>query len=366
MRRECFAQNFFLVFLFVFICFESASAQTKDSASLKISAYVDAYYAWYSDSLGPGAFQKFPSVSPRSNSFGLNTAMVTFQYDAEKVRGTAVLHYGDIALSTWSPTFNNIMEAHAGLRLCKKLWVDAGFFRTHFGTESLLPKENMTSSVSIPTFYEPYFESGVRFDYAASDRLTLDLYVLNGYNMFEDNNSQKSIGLLATYKLGDKGSIGYSNYTGDDSPEGDAYAHLRIHNNVFFNYKVKKLKMQLGLDYCMQQNSDTTGLKNASMFTAVATFRYQTGKRCYLYTRGETFNDPQGFMSGVMTDRNNKRTGYKIMGVTLGTEYDLTDASYIRLEGRQLVADKAQEIFYSNGSTMNYRFELMLNLGVSF
>ena len=34
-----------------------------------------------------------------------------------KVRGVISLHYGDIPKSTWSSTFNDILEAHAGVRL---------------------------------------------------------------------------------------------------------------------------------------------------------------------------------------------------------------------------------------------------------
>jgi hypothetical protein len=368
MRRKRFNKNFFLLSLFINAVGHSTCAQQKDTAAaaLKISGYVDGYYAYYTDSLGPGEFQQFPTISPRSNAFGLNIAAATLAYDAEKVRGVVTLHYGDIPLSAWSVKFNNIMEAHAGVRLCKKLWFDAGFFRTHFGTEGLLPKENIASSISIPTFYEPYFESGVRFDYLASDKLTLDLYVLNGYNTFEENNDKKSFGLLATYKLGEKGNIGYSNYIGDDSPQGDTESHLRVHNNVFFNYKIKKLKMQLGVDYCMQQNSDTTGEKSASMFSALASFKYQCGKKLAPYIRGELINDDQGFMTGIITDKTGEHTGIELFGITAGVEYLPTENSYIRLEGRELITDAEQEIFYSDGYTKNNRTEIMMNVGVSF
>ncbi|HET6991341.1 MAG TPA: outer membrane beta-barrel protein, partial [Bacteroidia bacterium] len=207
-------------------------------AALKFSGYVDAYYAYYTDSVGTGNYQQFPSISPRSNAFGLNTAMLTAQYDGEKVRGVVTLHYGDIARCAWSSTFNPVMEAHVGVRLCKnnKLWLDAGFFRTHFGTEGLLPKENFASAVSVNTYYEPYFESGIRLNYNPCDKVAIYVYALNGYNMFEDNNNKKSLGTLATYALGDKGNFGYSNYIGDDSPQGDTVSHLRIHQNLFFNY----------------------------------------------------------------------------------------------------------------------------------
>src|ERR1051326_4059027 len=80
----------------------AAVGQKKDSlGSLGFEGYTDVYYAHYTDSVGPGKFQKFPTVSARSNSFGLNILMFTARYDAEKVRAKATLHFGDIPLSTW-------------------------------------------------------------------------------------------------------------------------------------------------------------------------------------------------------------------------------------------------------------------------
>jgi hypothetical protein len=352
--------------MFLFVA-TSLSQSTDSTSKFSFSGYVDAYYAYYTDSVGDGSYQKFPSISSR-NGFGLNTAMFTAQYDAEKVRGMAVIHYGDVARSAWSATFNPIMEAHVGVRLHPKLWLDAGFFRTHFGTEGLLPKENFTSSVSVCTFYEPYFESGFRFNYIPNDKLTINLYVLSGYNMYEDNNNKKSIGALITYALGDKGNIGYSNYIGDDTPTaGDSISHLLFHNNLFFNYQVGKLKMQIGGDYCMKKNSHITNPKEtATMYSGVTSLKYLCNTKYAVYARGEVFNDPQGVMSGVILDKKNKFTGFELWGVTAGAEYKPTDNSYIRLEGRQLMMDGDQEIFRFNKSNSSNRMEILLNLGVSF
>ncbi len=360
-----------ILFSILLFAFQSYSQQ-KDSTvaklieAIKISGYVDAYYAYYTDSVGDGNYQKFPSVSPRSDQFGLNTAQLTAQYDAEKARGIITVHFGDIPKSAWSGTHTAIMEAHAGIRLCKKVWLDAGFFRTHFGTEGLLPKENFTSSVSVNTFYEPYFEAGARVVYAPNGKLTFNIYALNGYNLYEDNNHKKSLGTLITYALGEKGNIGYSNYIGDDSPTGDTVSHLRANQNLFFNYQVKKLKIQIGGDYCTQQHSDTTGKKSAVMYSGVLSLKYQLKEKVAFYARGEMFNDPQGFMSGVMTDKKNNLTGFKLWGATLGAEYKPTDNSYLRLEGRQLQMDKEQEIFHWGKKNVTSRMEVLVNLGISF
>jgi len=57
--------------------------------------------------------------------------------------------------------------------------------------------------------------------------MALSLYLLNGYNLYIDNNKKKSVGLIFTYILNDHLSVGYDNYLGDDSPEGDTTNHLR-------------------------------------------------------------------------------------------------------------------------------------------
>jgi hypothetical protein len=358
-------QRFFLFLFLVIFSSATCSAQIKDSL-FRITGYVDAYYAYYTDSVGKDEFQKFPSVSPRSQQFGLNTAQINLQYDAEKVRALVVLHYGDIAGSAWSSTFNNIMEAHAGVKLGKKFWIDAGFFRTHFGTEGLLPKENICNSIAINTFYEPYFESGVRLNYNPNDKIAIYIYALNGYNTFIENNDQKSFGALVTYAFNEKTGIGYSNYTGDDSPESATGSHLRIHNNLFYNYQGKKLKLQLGGDFCSQQNSDTTGTKSATMFSGIVSAKFAFNGKWSLYGREEFFNDPQGYMSTIIVDSKNQQTGYVLSGTTLGAEFIPIANSYIRLEGRQLLMDKNQEIFYWEETARNYRFEIMMNLGISF
>ena len=347
----------------------SAQANAQDSAKVSpfsFSGNVDGYYSYYTDSVGIGNFQKFTSVSPRSNSFGLNVAMVTGRYNTKKLRACIGLHYGDIPLSSWSKTFNFIQEAYAGVRLSKKIWLDAGFFRTHTGAEALFPKENITSSVSIATFNEPYYEAGFRVNYKPTDKLAIDLYALNGYNIYEDNNKKKSFGLLAVYTFNDRVNIGYSNYLGDDAAPPVTGSRFRIFQSLFINYIGEKIKLQGDLDYAIQQNGDTAQNSSARMVSGFATIRYQAVKRFAVYSRGEFITDPSGFLSGAFTDNTNRTTGLKLFGITAGMEYKPDENAYIRFETRQLQCDRDQLIFRHNRENTNNRTELMLHMGVYF
>lgn len=340
----------------------------KIPETIKFSGYVDAYYAYYTDSVGTNKYQKFPVISPKSNTFGLNIVQITGQYTAEKVRAIATLHYGDIPASAWSQDFNMIQEANAGIRLSKKLWLDAGFFKTHIGTEALLPKDNIASTLSIITFYEPWWQAGFKLSYTPNDKLLICLHVLNGYNTFIETNKSKAFGLAISYALGEKGNINYYNIVSDESPEGSAVKHIRLLNNFVFNYQLtKKLKVVIGVDYITQQHtgiSDTTS--TASIFSAILTLKYQVKPTYGIYARGETFSDKEGMLSPRFIDATNNVTGYVLNDVTLGMEYKPMENAYLRLEGRDIIMDSRQKIFRTNGTNTNSRLEAMVCIGVWF
>ncbi|MFI5149226.1 MAG: outer membrane beta-barrel protein [Bacteroidia bacterium] len=367
--RKDFSFKIHVAVFALFLCCFSGLAQLKDTtASFKFGGYADAYYAYYTDSVGIKNYQKFPAISPRSNVFSLNVLQLTAQYTSAKIRSSAAIFYGDIPSSAWSPVFNFIQEANVGFRLSKKVWLDAGLFKTHIGTEALLPKDNITSSLSIITVYEPWFQSGLKLDYTPSDKLSFCLHLLNGYNTFVETNSKKSVGITAIYKLGDKGNIGYYNLMGDDTPDGIKTSHFRVLNNLAFNYDVTpKIKLSIGLDYISQTNSgirDST--KMASIYSAIVTMRYQLKSKLGIYGRWDMYNDQDGFLSGRIVDSRLMYTGYVMNGITAGLEYKVAENSYIRLEGRQLIMDSNQKIFYSNGNPTNQRSEIMLHAGIWF
>jgi len=365
---EKYIISVFLAFscLFKPVCVLAQSSDTTGSWSL--SAYADAYYALYSDSVGVGNFQKFPTVSPRSNSFGINAVQLSAQYDGPRVRATVIVHAGDIPISSWSSKYNAIQEAHVGIKLFKKLWLDAGFFKTHFGTEYLMPKDNITSSLSMLTYYEPFYESGLKLNYDPSKNLEINFFLLNGYNIFEDNNTKKSVGLGITYLIGDKGNIGYTDYLGDDSPVGSILPHTRFANNLFFNYAFSpKFLIQVGGDYFIQQNSNLiTPTKIGTAYGMLGTLKCQLRPRFAVYERTDMFYDPNGFLSSLYTYSNGDQLGYASVGQTVGIEFKPTSNSYLRMEYRRIQMLYDEEIFHSNSTNFDFRNELTINMGVYF
>jgi hypothetical protein len=340
----------------------------------KLGGYADTYYAYYSDNVKAGKFEAFPAISPRSNAFGLNIAELTGEYTSDKVRAIITAQAGDLPTEAWSKTFNYIQEANVGARLSKTLWLDAGFFKTHIGTEALLPKDNIVSSVSTITYYEPWWQSGIRLVYTPSDALTSALYVVNGYNAFVPINKKKAVGLAVSYNLTDKLSFAYYNFISDNTPDNIKTSHWRFLNNLVCNFKLsKKFIGVVGMDYILQENSDITNSpafanngNTAYVYSLIFTLKYQFNFKWDCYGRIDYFRDTQGILSGVYVNENGDNTGYVIGGGTMGLECKPSANSYIRIEGKGIQMENEMDVFDVGGKHTNTRLDVMLDMGIWF
>lgn len=342
-------------------------AQTqKQAPTLTISGYVDAYYAYFTDSLPPNALQAYTTVSPRNERIGLNMAQLSMAYASEKLRSAVTLHAGDIAEATWSDEFTLIQEANVGVLLVKSLWLDAGFFHTHIGTESFLPKNDFLSSTAVATYNEPFYQSGARLSYEPGGKFNAELWVLNGYNRFLDNNDAKSVGLLASYAFQENLSLTYTSLFGRESDQGAVLQQFRTYQNLYLNTSwKKKVYLIAGADFGSQTNSSLSNIrKTAYMYNWLLTSRYQFTPQFSATVRAERFKDQEGFISGVLTEPTGALQGLQLWGLTAGVEYKPAEGAYLRLEGRQLKAENT--IFHTKGAYTNQRTEVHLTFGIAF
>jgi hypothetical protein len=275
------------------------------------------------------------------------------------MRGNITLHYGDVPESSWPKTFNLIQEANGGFKILKKVWFDAGFFKTHIGIESFQPRENIASSMSIMNFYDPYFLSGAKLTYLPNQKLTLQCNIFNGYNEYLDNNKNKALGFTAIYNPNNNLSLTYNFLNCDESPDNSKVKHQRFYNNFYATYNYRKLTVGLDLNFGIQQHSlkkDTT--KTAYVYGALIVAKYQFLKRFATYARGETFSDPDQILSG------NLNIGNYIHGTTLGLEFNPQKTIGLSAEWRILESDNL--IFKQGNNLVNQRNEFNLCLDLWF
>jgi hypothetical protein len=269
------------------------------------------------------------------------------------------LHYGDVPESSWPATFNLIQEAHAGFKLHRKLWFDAGFFKTHIGLESFQPRENIASSMSVPNFFDPYFLSGAKLTYLASSKLSLQFCVFNGYNEYIDNNKNKALDLSANYSPNDHVSITYNFLTCDETPDAVKTKHQRYYQNLYASFLFNKLTFGFDMNFGLQLNSlksDTS--KMASMYAGVLVLKYNVFKKFSAYGRVENFSDPNQILS------TNINIGQYIRGTTLGLEFKPQKTVSLSAEWRILESDNL--IFRQGNKRSNQRNEVIVCLDLWF
>jgi len=356
-----FYKTLVLTIVFASICY------SQDFSKFSIGGYVDTYYS-YDDDKNGNSLRQFSTIAPYREEFRLNIAAISLKYSDEKVRAVITAHYGDIPQANWPAVpLQFIQEAYAGFNPAKGLWIDAGYFITHIGAEGLYPKNNFLTSHALTTFYEPFFQSGVRVGYDFSNKFYGCVHLLNGYNVFADNNKNKSAGITLDYKPSPKYEFIYNNIIGNEIPSPEP-GKLRIYNNLVIKFfPGKSIDVLIGGDGCIQEKSkidDSTS--SARMFSALASVRYHFSKKFSASLRGELHNDPDGIMSGVFVDSEGKSTGLKAYGVTFGIEIRPVEKAYFRIESRYLIADKHQEIFTNGTETRNTRFEAITNAGIEF
>ncbi len=326
---------------------------------LQIGGYVSTYFSANDDDNLPNGFVQFPTLEPRKDQFSLNMALISMSYKSQNVRGSIILHYGDVPESSWPKTFNLIQEANGGFRIFKKLWFDAGFFKTHIGIESFQPRENIASSMSIMNFYDPYFLSGAKLTYMASSKLTLQVSAFNGYNEYLDNNKNKAFGFTAIYNANKNLTFTYNFLTSDETPDSVTIKHQRFYNNFYSTYTNNKLTVGVDLNFGIQQNSLKSDVTQPGfVYGALVVAKYHILKQLAPYARLDEFSDPNQILSGSLD------IGNYIDGTTLGLEYMPYKGVSFSAEWRVLESDKL--IFRQGNKMTNRRNELNLCLDLWF
>jgi hypothetical protein len=336
-------------------------ADSLEHPTLTIGGYVSTYYAYYDDESTTGEFVRFPTICPRNNQFNLNMAMISLKYNSQHLRSNLTFHYGDIPQSTWPTEFNLIQEANVGYRMSKKLWLDAGFFRTHIGIESFQPRENITSSMAVLSFYEPYYLSGAKLTYDVNSKLQFMIGAFNGYNEYIDNNKDKMFGFTTVYKPTDHLSLTYNFLTCDESPDKYPVEKRRYYNNFYAAYHSHKWQIGLELNYGIQDHSlliDTT--KKATMMSGLIVARYNLHPKVSVHVREEYFADPDKILS---SDNN---IGKYIYGTTAGFEFHPFHNINMSLESRMLRTDPTHLLFKQGGYYTNQRLEFIACIDLWF
>jgi hypothetical protein len=332
---------------------------------LTINGYVSTYYATDNDSNSVTNRPFINSLNVQKNNFDINIAMISASYVNKDYRAKVTLHHGALARAAWPAQATMIQEANGGVRLADGLWLDAGYFLTHIGGEVITPKDNWLSSLALSTQNEPFFQSGMKLSYDVNDKLHTELHLLNGYNIFDDNNANKSIGWCAAYKANDDLSFSILGIYGNEAYLGLipsinnlTFANTpKMLNNVVINYTVSKsLLLKVSADISSQEILTNNDKGTSSSLGGFLALRYLISEKLSSSVRLEMYNSNAKFEKDPLAFES------KANGGTFGIEYKTNSNSYLRIEARQLTYAKSDN--YKN--PFDSRLEGIFSFGVFF
>ena len=308
---------------------QGAASVPLDS-SVKFTAFLDVYYAYDFGHSSDDDRQAFLYQYDRHSEVDLNLGLVQVEYERTAVRAALGLMAGTYAQANMinePELLRNVQEARVGLRLNTKgsLWLDAGVFTSHIGSESAIGIDNWTLTRSVLAENSPYYLSGAKLTWKASDRLEITALFMNGWQRIRRiQNRTPCLGSQVLWKVNDEMKLNWSTFAGSDVP--DSLGYYRIYNDLWWSLERPTWGLQLCVDAGIQQND---GAQWEPWGGAIATVRRKLSDRWTGVVRAETYSDPEQVILYTGTPH-----GYSLVGYSIGCDLQVAPDSFLRFEAR--------------------------------
>jgi len=348
-----------LVLLSIFSNVFSQSAAPTDSSKLQISGSVDVNYN-YNFNTPASMVNGYRNFDVKENQFNINLAKITLQKNASPVGFRIDVGYGqamDLVNSNANlgsqPSLRNIEQAYitAVVPIGSGLTINAGKMSTHMGGEVIESAANINYSRSLLfTLAIPYDHLGVCANYAFSSQFNATVYVYNGWNNVDENNTDKTLGAEINWSPSAKFSF-IENYIGGPE-ETKSTSQRHVFDTVINWQTTDALFLTINADYG-QESLNGGGL---AVWKGVAlTGKYSLSDKTTIAARGEYYNDQSGFTSG---------TEQALKEVTLTYEYKFTNSLLTRIEYREDFSD--QNTFEDSTGTFTKNSQSTILLGAIY
>ncbi|MBL0937379.1 MAG: porin [Gemmatimonadaceae bacterium] len=292
-----------------------------DSVQVKFGAFVDGYYAW--DSQRPATLDRSYTTQPaRHNEFNINLAFIEATLRGPRVRGRLALQAGTAVQSNYSaePRVGSIsggdlsrhlQEATIGVAVTPKLWVDAGVYFSYIGLEGWISRDNATYTRSLIADYTPYYLSGVKATWQATQRVSAQLHVMNGWQNMAETNSDKALGARVDWQVRDDLLLVWDGFVGNEMADS-LPSQLRILQQLIARHIRGPWEFSLVLDGGRQARVAT----GADWWTgSSAIVRRQVNRTTAFVVRGEHLYD-----RGQVLVRSNTADGFRTTGASFGVD----------------------------------------------
>tara|TARA_B100000508_G_scaffold138392_1_gene134442 strand:- start:38526 stop:39593 length:1068 start_codon:yes stop_codon:yes gene_type:complete len=323
---------------------QSDTSKQANKGSFEYTFYVDAYYSYDLNEPHDHNRPDFLFQYNRNNQIGINMAVAKVSYTRGGLTANLGLNTGDFPAANMAherELLRMLYEANINYRFLKKFEFTMGMFGSHMGFESALSYDNLLTSHSLTSEWTPYYLAGAKLGYNASDKWYFGVTVANGNQTITENegNTNKLLGLQATWSPSEKVTVNYSNMYYNDQP--DSAANFIFYNNLYSTMALsKKLDLVVGFDFALSDNRVTN--KQDNIYAGSLLARYKLSDQFAVAGRYEYYSDEAGVF--IQTDVVNP---FVTSCYSLNFDYSPIKNVKFRLEGRMFSAEKP---FYRDDS----------------
>jgi len=335
-----------------------SAGQAEDVKGFDFSGNLDLYYQYDfgKPKTGPNVNLRQFDVNHNSFGFAILRGNVSKKPTAENPFGfTGTFSVGKNAdiMNAAEPagpqTYKNVEQAYVTYASPKApLTIDFGKFYSWIGYEVTPAGDNDNYSRSFNfTLDQPLYHMGFRAGYVVSPTLTINGYLVNGWNEVDDSNGGKTVGATASLALGTKTTV-ILNYLGGNEGSGtgtNGFANqfetnVQLGDIVVTHQLTPKLKLALNGDYGDAKTSESEDETSFKFRGLAAYAKYQATDNVAVGLRWETVSDPSGLRSGTGFDSH-------FNSITGTLDFTCSKDSLLRVEVRH---DQANQALFTSDS----------------
>jgi hypothetical protein len=316
--------------------------------AVTLEGYADLYFGFDFDQPKDGNRPYFVS-HVRHNEFNVNLAYLGIKYTAPRARASFTPGFGTYMNANYAAerlTLQNVVDAYVGVKLFKNrdIWIDAGVFGAPYTTESAIAFDQFLYTRSFAAEYSPYYLTGGKMTVPLGKKVSLYLYLINGWQVIVDSNAQLSMGSQLEIKPSKKLTINWNTYVGNEHPVSSTQNKGRYFIDMYCIYTPSE-KLALSLDvYGGRQKLADSILKKEPVNWGQANVnaRYFITNSSSVSARAEYYRDLHSVFIVPITGV----TGFDCASFSLGYNLQITKNVVFRVEGRYFTSSR--NVFYND------------------
>lgn len=278
-------------------------------AGVQLHGLVDVYASWNPNrpfdhtNFEPGT----GTTALKANELGLNLAALDVSLDPKPVgfhivavagTGTDVVHAAELHPNNVRYIYQASVSYN--LNVGRGVLFEAGIQPSHIGYEVFFSKDNPNYTRGWMGEFSPYYSTGLKVATSFNDNWSGQLWLLNGWQNIEDNNSGKAFGTQIAYA---KDALGFSvnTFFGPELPDDDS--HWRSFVDVVGTWKISEnvnIAASVDLGRQTRPQADAASWQGASVWLRylLSSSSSPSSPSSAIAFRAEYFHDPDNGISG--------------------------------------------------------------------